>query len=97
MTRSDYPGISTSAGPAGLKPGMSVTYHLYAPRPGIGVTPYACDGNWTSHTVPGKALSAGWNTLTWTVPSMTGLKCLGFQIIDSNGWTGEVDLDAVQL
>lgn len=97
MTRSDYPGISTSAGLANLRPGMSVTYHLYAPRPGVGVTPYACDGNWTSHTVPGKTLSVGWTTLTWTVPPMTGLKCLGFQVIDSHGWTGEVDLDAVQL
>lgn len=97
MTGSGYPGISVSSGLAGVKSGTQITYHVYVSHPGIGVTPYACDGNWTTHSAQGFALSAGWSTIAWTVPQMSGLNCIGFQISDSNGWTGEVDLDAVSL
>jgi len=96
MTGMDWPGIDVTRGLGGLASGSTVTFHVYSPSSGsAGIQPYACDGSWNENYVANTALAAGWNTITWKIPSQSGLNCIGFQINDDNGWSGRLALDAV--
>lgn len=96
VTGTGYPGIATYTGLAGLTPGMTVTYHVWSPVAGqVSLTPFAYDGNWAGHFLPTRSLASGWNSLSWTLPAMTGLQALGLQVQDSSGWAGGLNLDAV--
>jgi len=96
VTGGGYPGLATYTGLGGLTTGMAVTYHLWSPSSSpVGITPFVYDGAWAGHFLATRSLAAGWNTVTFTVPTITGLQALGFQLQDSNGWTGAIELDAV--
>jgi hypothetical protein len=92
-----YPGIETRSGLAGLNGGMTVTFHIFSPpnNGGIVVTPYAFDDRWNFYHGGDTALAPGWNTVTWQLPAMTGVKGLGFQINNWRNWRGRLALDAV--
>jgi hypothetical protein len=97
VTGTGWPGIFVTSGLAGLTSGSAVTYHVYSPsNSGVNISPYACDGSWaTNFAASTTTLSAGWNTITWQIPSQAGLNCIGLQVNDDNGWSGQLALDAV--
>lgn len=94
-----YPAVGASAGLAGVTPGATVTYRVYAPG-GVnaGVSPVVYDPSWNVTVLAGPTLVAGWNTVKFTVPStLAGVRILGLQINDGSGWTGTIDLDDVRV
>jgi hypothetical protein len=92
-----YPATGVTTGLSGLAPGSTVTYHAWAP-PGVsvGVSPMWMDSGWNTTVLANQQLQAGWNTVTFTIPSSTNaVNELGLQVNDGNGWTGRLVLDSV--
>jgi beta-glucanase (GH16 family) len=84
--------------PTGIVPGAQVTYRVYAPAGSwMSVTPYVVDGSWTYHYMTATpVISAGWRTITWTVPALSGgARYIGLQFLNGQAWKGYMYLDAV--
>jgi endoglucanase len=91
-----YPALGVDSNLAGLGPGASVTYHVWAPADvSAGVAPMVFDGNWNVTVLGNQPLSPGWNTVSFTIPNVNGLKVLGLQVNDGSGWAGRLVLDSV--
>ena len=73
----------------GLSSGMSITYRIWTPQP-VAVAPFATDNAWHNYFWPTTFLSAGWNTVSWKVPSMAVVTGIGLQV---NLFNGTVYLD----
>ncbi len=94
--RRGYPSVRTRRKLASLLPGAEVTYRIFSPvARRLAAAPYVTDGDWRQHFAPGTALQPGWNTVTFTVPKVTGIQELGLQVNNSNGWKGTVVVDAI--
>lgn len=97
------PAVSSSSGVAGLIPGSTVTYRVYAPPDAAlpSVTPYMKDAAGIVYPEAPYSLAPGWNTISWQLhkaSSVTGLVAaasIGFQINNALGWVGVLKLDAV--
>ncbi|HEU5003555.1 MAG TPA: cellulase family glycosylhydrolase [Actinomycetota bacterium] len=91
-----FPAAGVSTGLTGAAPGSVVTYHVYAPG-GVAasVQPVVYDTNWNTSVLGTQTLSAGWNTVTFTVPAINGVRIIGLQVDDSSGWAGRLVLDDV--
>jgi hypothetical protein len=92
----NWPAVQLSS-PPGLSSGMQVRFSVYAPAGATltSVQPYVADVNWTDAMAPAKTLVAGWNTITWTVPAVNGIKGIGLVLNDDSGWNGTLVLDSV--
>jgi hypothetical protein len=88
-----HTGIGTDHGLDALAPGDTVTYHVYADRPGTTVTPFVRDDDYRAVQAAPVALPAGqWTTVTWTVPDTDSVGALG---LDASAGTGTVTVDAL--
>jgi hypothetical protein len=95
---------TASVSSPGVKPGQTVTFHVYLPA-NCGLSslqPYVlqnASGNWTwtGDWQPITSLKLGaWNTFTVTVPSnASGLDSLGVQFNSSAAWAGNCYIDSV--
>lgn len=97
VTGTGYPGAGVRTGLTGLGPGSPVTYHVFAPS-GVNAStsPMLLDSGWKAAVLPAQSLQAGWNTVTFTIPTtVSGVNELGLQVDDSSGWSGRLVLDAV--
>jgi hypothetical protein len=95
-TGADWPAVQVSS-PVGLASGKLVTYWVYQPSGSTlaSVSPYVADLNWADAFAPSKTLAAGWNKVTWTVPTVNGIKAIGLMFNDDSGWNGTLVLDSV--
>ena len=96
ISGSGYPAAGVSGGLTGVAAGTVVTDHVYAPT-GVAaaVQPVVYDTNWNVTVLAPQTLTAGWNTVTFTVPvSVPGVRIVGLQV-DSSGWAGRLVLDDV--
>jgi hypothetical protein len=92
-----WPAVGVTSGLSGAGPGNLVTYHVWAPA-GVsaGVSPMLFDSGWHASVLASQQLQAGWNTVSFTIPSTTaGVSELGLQVNDGSGWTGRLVLDSV--
>ena len=98
VSGSGYPAVGESSNLAGLAPGSPVTYEVWAPA-GVSasVAPMVFDGNWSVTVLGAQPLTAGWNAIRFTLPSVSGLRVLGLQINDGSYWQGRLVLDAVSF
>jgi hypothetical protein len=94
-----YTAIGTTANIQGLKSGDEVVYHVWSSGQSGGVRPFAQDGD--SGIIFGQPgdtplpTKAGWFTLTWTVPSLSGLRGIGMQITNPGSGTLKLAVDAL--
>lgn len=98
-TGDHYSAIGTTANIQSLKPGDTVTYHVWSSGQPGGVRPFAQDGDFNANfgqprdtALPAKA---GWFTLTWKVPSLSGLHAIGLQVTNPGSGTLTVAIDAL--
>ncbi|HZE07097.1 MAG TPA: cellulase family glycosylhydrolase, partial [Solirubrobacteraceae bacterium] len=97
VSAAGYPAAGVTSGIAGVGPGTSVTYHVWAPS-GVqaGVSPVVADTNWNVTVLGAQSLQPGWNTVTFTVPAeINGVRELGLQVDGSTAWSGRLVLDDV--
>jgi hypothetical protein len=88
-----HSAVGTTRGLDALTPGATVTYHVYADRPGTTVAPFVRDRNHRAVQASPVALPAGqWTTVTWTVPRVDAVGALG---LDASAGSGTVTLDAL--
>jgi hypothetical protein len=94
-----YSAIGTTANIQRLQPGDQVIYHLWSSGQGGGVRPFVQDGGYGIHfsqsaDVPLPS-SAGWFTLRWTVPSVSGLRAVGMQVTNPGSGKLTLAIDAL--
>jgi hypothetical protein len=97
VTGTGYPAAGVRTGLNGVGAGTAVTYHVWAPS-GVsaGAAPMFMDSAWNTTVLANQPLQAGWNTVTFTIPSSTnGVNELGLQVNDNAGWTGRLVIDDV--
>jgi hypothetical protein len=97
VTGTGYPAAGVRTGLNGVGAGTAVTYHVWAPS-GVsaGVAPMLMDSAWHTIVLSNQPLQAGWNTITFTIPSSTnGVNELGLQVNDSASWVGRLVIDDV--
>jgi hypothetical protein len=81
---------------SGIVPGAIITYHVYIPTSTrLGLTPYFIDSTGVGTFLPIQYTHSGWNTVTWTMPSETGLRVIGLDISNNFGFSGTINLDSV--
>jgi len=94
-----YGGVGTRTGLAGLASGQTVTYHVYQPSAlgPVTVTPYVQrnGGDYATLKTAPVALQPGWNTVTWTVPTVDSILVLGLQVDNPTGHGLQIALDDV--
>lgn len=92
----DWPAVQLSSPPA-LAVAKLVTMWIYQPAGAVltSVRPYVADLNWNDIFVPAVRLSTGWNKVTWTVPSVNGIKGIGILFNNDAGWTGQLIVDSI--
>jgi hypothetical protein len=92
-----WPAAGVGGGLAGVGPGTAVTYRVWAPGGvSVGVAPVVFDPNWHVSVLADHPLVPGWNTVAFTVPSnVAGVRILGLQVDDGDGWAGRLVLDDV--
>jgi hypothetical protein len=83
----------------GAFPGTTVTFRVYRPPSApatVGVIPFVSDSGWVNRYGPETSLAAGWNTVTFTVPSTATapLQAIGLQLAH-HGWAGSLYVDSV--
>jgi hypothetical protein len=95
-TGADWPAVEVGT-PPGLTPGSRVTFWVYAPAGSTlsSVQPYVADLSWNDIFGSATKLSSGWNAVSFTVPSVSGINTLGLQFNDDTGWNGQVVVDTV--
>ncbi len=79
--------------------GATITFRVYRPPSapaGVGVIPFVSSSAWVNAFGPERALAAGWNTISYTVPAGTStpLQAIGLQIAD-HGWAGALYVNDV--
>ena len=91
-----YPAAGTDQ-VAGLAPGGAVRLQVWSPASGrVAAAPTVYDQSWRVTVLPAQTLSAGWNTVAFTVPAaLDGVRVVGLQIDDGSGWAGTLVLDSV--
>jgi hypothetical protein len=94
-----YSAIGTTTNLQGLKPGDEVIYHVWSSGQPGGVRPFAQDGDYDIYfgqpadtPLPARA---GWFTLTWTVPSLSGLRAIGMQVTNPGSGSFRLAVDAM--
>lgn len=95
---SNYDAIGTRTGLTGLVSGTTVTAKIYQPAgaPTLAVEPFVEDSTYTVHKTATATLTTGWNTVTFTVPTIDTATVLGFQVDDSTNWKGQIALDEIR-
>jgi mannan endo-1,4-beta-mannosidase len=94
-----YPALRTYS-TTGAAPGSTIAYHVYLPAgapAGLQAEAYVSNASWQQTFGPPANLSAGWNSLSWTVPAgvATPFQAIGIQINNGPGWSGTVYVDDV--
>jgi Cellulase (glycosyl hydrolase family 5) len=59
------------------------------------VQPYVADLSWNDIFSAPVRLTAGWNQVSWTVPTVNGINAIGIQLNDDSAWHGQILLDSV--
>lgn len=101
--RRGYSAVGTTHGLAGLRPGMRVVFHLWVPGPQDGgVRFFVQDSHYQAFWAPETAMTeqhlpttAGWSTVTWTVPRVDHVLSIGMQVWTEYDTPVIVGLDAV--
>ncbi|MEA2231829.1 MAG: mannan endo,4-beta-mannosidase [Solirubrobacteraceae bacterium] len=83
----------------GATAGTTITFRVYRPASApanLGVLPFVSDSGWANSYGPETSLAAGWNTVTYTVPTgvRAPLQAIGLQVAD-HGWAGSLYVDNV--
>lgn len=96
VTGTGYPAIGTRQGLSTLGTGSLVTMYVYSPvAAAVDARIWAFDASWRQIPSPSRPLTPGWNTLNWTLPSMTKPAELGLQIDNGGAWTGSLAVDDI--
>jgi hypothetical protein len=98
-----YVAVGTTHGLASLRPGMSVTLHLWTARPGGGgVRFFAMDSAsktvWASETAQTELPlpdQSGWSAMTFTVPRVDLVHAIGMQIFNESNDPLSIAVDAI--
>ena len=93
----DYPAVDEETSFSGLGPGVAITFHIYSPGAStVGVLPFIFDESWSPKFGNSTSLTAGWNTLGYTIPAtVTSYRGVGLQINNGVGYVGDIYLDAI--
>lgn len=94
-----YAGVGTYYGLTGLDSATVVTmrFHSAGDTNQVQVQPYVKDGSWTAHFGSTTNLSgSGWQTVTFTVPTVDAVQAIGVHFLNPNHQTGSVHLDTVR-
>jgi hypothetical protein len=98
LTGAGNPAIgSPTSNLTGIVSGTKVTYEVYEPSSiSVGVQPYAVDNAGNYDFIPTIPLKPGWNTITWTVPTLvSGISFIAMEVENGGGAVGTIDFDAV--
>jgi hypothetical protein len=94
-----YTAIDTTSGIQRLRTGDQVVYHVWSSGQAGGVRPFVEDGDYGVYfgqpadtPLPAKA---GWFTLKWKIPSVSGLKSIGMQVTNPGSGTLTLAVDAL--
>ncbi len=98
-------GVSTAAvqthATSGARAGSTFTYHVYVPLTaapeGLMVQPYVTGPSGQQVLAPATALTAGWNLIQFTAPTLVSapLRAVGVLIDNPRNWKGVLFLDDV--
>jgi hypothetical protein len=69
-------GVQPSSPPAA---GQTITFDVWSPAAGWIIVPCVQDTGWTFHYGPNTTLAAGWNTISYEVPTGVTVLTVGFQ------------------
>ena len=97
-TRSTYSAVGVERGLADLRPGDKVTFHIYADgQRGGSVLPFAERWNQPEDLADQVQLPShpGWLTLTWVVPSVSGVDAIGIQVVHHGSGPLTLAIDAL--
>jgi hypothetical protein len=94
-----YTAIDTTSGIQGLRTGDQVVYHIWSSGQAGGVRPFVEDGDFdVAFGQPGDTplpSKAGWFTLRWKIPSVSGLQTIGMQVTNPGSGTLTLAVDAL--
>jgi hypothetical protein len=94
-----YTAVGTTLDVAQLKPGDTVTYHVWSSGQSGSVQPFIYDDNHVARFgQPTNTLlssSPGWSTLTWTIPATSSVLAIGLQV--TNPGSGSLRLAIAAL
>ncbi|MHC3469502.1 carbohydrate binding domain-containing protein [Streptomyces sp. 7R007] len=93
LSATGHSAVGTSTGLGAVRAGSTVTYHVYAAQSATTVTPFVRDKSYAATMAGSVVLPKGqWATVTWTVPSVSGVGAIG---LDASSGTGTVTIDAL--
>lgn len=98
-----YSAVGTTHGIADVRPGTKITFHLWVPGPQAGgVRFFVQDSHFrpvwapeTGDTEVHLPVTAGWSTVTWTVPRADRVHTIGMQVWSEYDTPILVGLDAI--
>ncbi|MHC3469503.1 choice-of-anchor Q domain-containing protein [Streptomyces sp. 7R007] len=93
LSATGHSAVGTSTGLGAVRAGSTVTYHVYAAQSATTVTPFVRDKSYAATMAGSVVLPKGqWATVTWTVPSVSGVGAIG---LDASSGSGTVTIDAL--